>query len=112
MTKLLEQIKADCLEARKAKNSVKALLLTTVVSDVEMKGKNEKREATDEGVISVLKKFLKGIGEVLAVKAGDETATTEKGILEGYLPKAPSAEELEARINEIVSHGLAIIRFK
>lgn len=102
---MLEQLKADCLLARKARDTNKAVLLSTVISDIESVGKTQKREVNDEDVVSVLKKFLKGVTETLKVAPDHALAKEELSILNSYLPVAPTEEELVKRIDEIVSHG-------
>lgn len=101
---LLKRIQSASLEARKARDSVRAGLLVTLFSEASMVGKNDgNRETTDEETIRVIKKFLKGIEEALAVKAGEPTLTAEKAILEEYLPKQMNDDELKATIATIVS---------
>lgn len=106
MSQLLQKIKEDCLAARKEKDTIKSLLLSTVVSDVEMIGKNAKREVADDDVVVVVKKFMKGINEILTTTFGDHSKTIrEKEILTSYLPVAPSEAELSERIDTILFHG-------
>lgn len=106
MSQLLQKIKEDCLAARKEKDTTKSLLLSTVVSDVEMIGKNAKREVTDDDVVTVVKKFMKGINEILTTTSSDHSKTIrEKEILMDYLPVAPTETELSERIDTILSHG-------
>lgn len=108
---LLEQIKNDQLTARKAKDSIKASLLTTLFSEASMKGKNAGRETTDEEVVQVIQKFLKGVNETLkALEYSSDgrvkAACIEKDILESYLPKMASAEEIRAAVAEIAASGV------
>ena len=58
---LLNKIKADQLAARKAKDGLATALLTTLIGDAEMVGKNAGRLVTDEEVVAVIKKFIKNI---------------------------------------------------
>ena len=109
---LLEQIKKDQFEARKNKESLKATLLTTLFSEAAMKGKNAGRETTDEETVQVIQKFLKGINETIeyVTKVNNSealaTVTAEKAILEAYLPKMASADELEQAVGGLVASGL------
>ena len=111
---LLEQIKKDQFEARKNKESLKATLLTTLFSEASMKGKNAGRDTTDEETVQVIQKFLKGINETIGYleKGGSEsdealaTVVAEKAILEAYLPKMVSADELEQVVGGLVASGL------
>ena len=102
---LLEQIKRDQLEARKAKDVVRASLLTTLFSEASMKGKSDgNRESTDAECIQVVQKFLKGVNETLeALKFSSDgrvkIAIVEKEILGTYLPQMAT----EAQVRECVA---------
>lgn len=106
---LLNQIKEDSFQARKAKETEKATLLVTLYAEASRKGKdNGNRESTDAEVLEVIKKFLKGIKETLdALPASKvearQAAEFEKQILESYLPKQASEEDLRAFIAEVVA---------
>ena len=113
---LLEQIKKDQLEARKNKEALKATLLTTLFSEAAMKGKNANRETTDEETVQVIQKFLKGVNETIGYleKGGDNaealaTVHAEKTILEAYLPKMASSNEIRAEVAVLKSAGAANI---
>ena len=97
---LLQQIKDDQLQARKEKNQILSSLLTTLIGEAAMIGKNDgNRESTDAEVVAVIKKFIKNIDESLKVKP-DKVLPLEKIMLEGYLPKQLSEQELRAKIND------------
>ena len=113
---LLEKIKADQLAARKNKEALKATLLTTLFSEAQMKGKNAGHETTDEETTQVIQKFLKGINESISyLEKGDinpEALTTvraEKEILEAYLPKMASEDEIKAEVAALKASGAANI---
>lgn len=55
---ITEQIKAASLTARKARDTVASALLTTLLSDVVMIGKNAGRETTDAEAVAIVKKFI------------------------------------------------------
>ena len=113
---LLEKIKADQLTARKNKEALKATLLTTLFSEAQMKDKNAGHETTDEETTQVIQKFLKGINESISYleKGGinPEALTTvraEKEILEAYLPKMASEDEIKAEVAALKASGAANI---
>ena len=57
---LIATIKLEQLEARKARNSVKALLLTTLLGELQTLAKNSgKEEPTEAQAVVVIQKFLK-----------------------------------------------------
>lgn len=105
---ILQQIRADKLAARKSGDSLRSSLLTTLDAEASKVGKDkENRESTDEEVVQVIRKFLKGLEETSEAlrKAGrpTEQQDSEKTILTGYLPKQLSTEELSAVIDEFVA---------
>lgn len=105
---LVEKIKKDSLEARKAKDGLRATLLTTLYSEVVNVGKNNgNRDTTDAEAVAVVKKFMKGADETLsALKATTdprhETVLAEKLVLETYLPKQLSEGELKIVVAGLV----------
>ena len=114
MTSLLSTIRQDSIAARKNRDAVAASLLVTLLSEAEMTGLNDgKRESTDAEVLATVRKFLKNNDETLKVKVGDEVLLREKALLEGYLPKQLSEDELRAAIQTIASDlGLTAITAK
>lgn len=89
---LIEQIRQKQIEARKAR-SVDASLLTTLLGEAEMVGKNAgNRAPTDEEVVAVVRKFIKNIDETIAALNMTQyvqavALTQEKEILLSFLPK-------------------------
>jgi len=105
---MFQQMQKDNMEARKSRDTVTANLLTTVISEAKMVGKNAgNREPTEEEVTAVVKKFLKGINESITFLEKDnrdaDKEKTEKKILESYLPEPLSEEDLKKAIEEIIS---------
>lgn len=108
MTSLLSQIKHDALAARKSRDQVASSLLITLGSEAAMTGTNDgKRESTDSEVLATVRKFLKGNAELLSVRPDDEVALREKVILESYLPRQMSEDELRAEI-ALIAQSLGI----
>ena len=96
---LLSEIKLDQLQARKDKNAEVTSLLTTLIGEASMAGKNDgNRESTDLEVVAVIKKFIKGINEIVSIVAegsGESlTALAEKMLLETYLPSQLTEDEI------------------
>ena len=106
---LLEQIKSDQLQARIAADKAKASILTTLIGEAEMVGKNDgNRDTTDQEVIATIKKFIKNIDETIAVAGSTETLVAEKDALQVYLPRQLTEPELRVTIgNIIVTQGLS-----
>ncbi|MBS0509709.1 MAG: GatB/YqeY domain-containing protein [Proteobacteria bacterium] len=107
---LLSQLKKDALLARKSASAVRAALLTTLIAEAEMVGKNAgNRESSDEEVQGTIRKFLKNNQEALAViKDAERRAMLqeESSILTGYLPPMATEADVRALIAETVA-GLA-----
>jgi len=104
---LFEQLKKDSLLARKEKNTISANLLSTLISEASMIGKNDgNREPTNEEIYGIIKKFLKSNKESIAALEQSQRDSTnekeEKAILESYLPKQLPEEELEKIIQEMI----------
>lgn len=104
---LIDNIKTANMTSRKEKNHVTSNLLSTLLSEILNVGKNAgNRQTTDGEAIAVIKKFLNGITETLKYLPTDDvrfqTATLEKEILEGFLPRQYTTDELQAIIVAIV----------
>jgi len=104
---LIETIKAKNIEARKARSAATATLLTTVIGEDEVIGKNAgNRAPTDEEVQKVLAKFIKNNNETIAAlghaSPRAEILMAENVILEAFLPTQMSLEQLTATVRAIV----------
>src|SRR5574343_622146 len=98
MTTILERIKADWIAARKARETGKATLLTTIIGGIETRAKSDgNRLPTDTDSTKVLGQFLSGINEMLKLSEEGslkhEEARQEKLIVESYLPQLMSEDE-------------------
>lgn len=95
---LMEQIKAKQIAARKAGHSQDASLLTTLLGEAAMVGKNANRETTDAEVVAVVKKFVKNIDETVTALAtrGQNVGVflAERAVLEQFLPMQLSESAL------------------
>ena len=108
MTTLFNRIKQDQVIARKAHNTLAASLLTTLIGETSVIGKNDgNREVTDSEVIAVIKKFVKGMDETIGY-LGDtnplalEIVTTEKSIISIYMPQQMDEPALKHAIGLII----------
>lgn len=104
---LLSQLKKDALLARKSASAVRATLLTTLIAEAEMVGKNAgNRESTDDEVQGTIRKFLKNNQEALAVIKDEERRAMlqeESTILTAYLPPMATEADVRAFIAESVA---------
>lgn len=105
---MLAELRKMMMKAKLEKDTVKSNLLSTLVAEAVMIGKNDgNRETTEAETIAIIKKFLKNTAENLAALeelGKDKTeALREKEILESLLPQQMSEDELFGRIKEIVA---------
>lgn len=108
---LLQQIKDASLTARKQKDSMAAFLVTLYAEAARVGKDKGQRDSTDEEVIAVLEKFKKGAREIIETAQDNPSdyantlaaeAQQEILLLEQYLPKQLSEDELTAIINGYV----------
>ncbi len=104
---LLESIQAASLEARKSKLTERASLLVTLYAEAARVGKDAgNRASTDDEVLKVVRKFVKGVDESLAVLPEGEArdkALREKAVLEEFVPRLTTGEALAAVVADIVA---------
>lgn len=108
---ILADIKQEQLSARKNRDSIKATVLTTLIGEAVMVGKNDgNRESTDAEVVGVIKKFIANATEILGILDGDvkvkpfeiDKLKTEIAILNSFLPQQLSETELSDAIARII----------
>ena len=109
---LKTRIQSDVKAARKERDRLRILVLSTVLSDVRNKEIEVGAEIDDEGVIQVISKAIKqrkdastqmreaGRGEL----ADNEDA--QSTVLAEYLPAGMSEDEVRAVIREIIASGM------
>ena len=105
MSKLLDTIKADQLEARKLGDTLRAKLLTTLLGEASPSGNDT---TTDDKVQAVVKKFIKNLDEMLKYSKSDSehfSTLNEIEILNKYMPKQLSEEELDDIVCDLIDDG-------
>lgn len=111
---LINDIKFAQVLARKNRHAQAAATLTTLIGEAEMVGKNAgNRDVTDQEVVAVIKKFIKGVDEMISLvknPQANEDLQAEKRLLEQYLPKQLTSDQLLVIItdisNELNAHTL------
>lgn len=93
-------IKEAFSQAFREKNFAKKNLLGLIKGDILLLEKETGKEAEDAQVVKLLKKYLKGIEESLAIKA-DDKLVSEKQILEAFLPTLLSKQEIETILDSL-----------
>jgi uncharacterized protein YqeY len=109
-----EQINKDYMMAFKAKNTVKKNLLSVVKGEIQTQEKNTGVEnMSDEDVIKILTKTTKSLNETIKSLApvdgkGEDIvqAVAELAIIQCYLPKQMSKEEVTEKVTELVNSGV------
>lgn len=109
---LAEQLRKEKLEAFKNKDTIKNGVLSLVISALALKEKEEKRALTEAEEFQIVQRELKQTKESLATTPESRTdlieeAKTKIALLESYLPKQLSQEELLAEVKQYMEeHNL------
>ena len=110
---LKEKINKDYLQAFKDKNSVKKNLLSVIKGEIQTIEKNTGVEnLSDEDVIKILNKTVKSLKETMVSLIDSQsvekilTVKNELVIVDSYLPKQLSIEEIQSKIDSLVASGL------
>ncbi len=113
---ILENIKKDYIEALRSKEEVKVNTLRLLVSEIknkEIELRTSGQEVTDEVVLTVLQKEVKKrreSSEIFSTNKRQDLADSENAeiaIIEQYLPKQLSNEDIEKEIMRIKSESNA-----
>jgi uncharacterized protein YqeY len=106
---LKEKINADFMTAFKAKNTVAKSILSVIKGEIQTVEKNTGSESlSDVEVTKILTKTVKSLKETISL-ANDEKSKIELSIVEAYLPKQMSKEEVTAKVTELVNSGVTQI---
>ena len=101
---LMERLRSDRTIARKARDEVASALLTALVGEAAMVGKNATppRETDENEAMATVRKFLKNAEETRErlVSAGRDSSIVEReiGLLSAYLPTQMDAIALRAAV--------------
>jgi uncharacterized protein YqeY len=115
-----EQINKDYMTAFKAKNTVAKNLLSVVKGEIQTIEKNTGVEnMSDEDVLKILQKSAKSLRETISSLEKTQTgmyfsndlvsAREELTIIESYLPKQMSKEEVTTKVTELKDAGVTNI---
>jgi len=105
------------MTAFKSKNTVAKNLLSVVKGEIQTQEKNTGVEnLSDEDVLKILNKTAKSLNETIKSLApvdgkGEDLvqAVAELAIIQGYLPKQMSKEEVADKVTELVNSGITQI---
>ena len=105
----IEEIKQDMYAAMKSKDKVKATILRSLLSNLKKIEIEKKEPIAEPEYLSIVKKMVKQLKESIDVysQAGRielaEKEKSELSIIEAYLPKQFSEEEILELIKNIIS---------
>jgi len=108
-------VQGELLDARKARDKDRVLLLSTVLSEIKNREIELGRDLTDEDVVEVLRRAIKRRRESIEmfVQAGrEELADVERreaSALEQWLPAAPSEQEIRDAVRAVIHAGVSAL---
>lgn len=109
---LKKKLQADLNEARKAREKLRTLVLSTTLSDLRNREIEMGAEADDSEVLSILTRAMKRrkeASEQMRAAGRDELADreeTEAELLSAYLPEGLSQDEVRGMVREIMAEGV------
>jgi uncharacterized protein YqeY len=108
---LKAKINADYLSAFKNKDVVTKNLLSVIKGELQTLEKNTGVDnISDDEVTKILNKNVKSLKETISLMnegASKELTKKELEILESYLPKQMSEDEIRVKITELIENGEA-----
>ena len=110
-SELKQRMQKDLVEARKAREKERTVVLSTTLSEIRNREIDEGSDITDEGVIEVVSsavKRRKEAAEQMADAGRGELAEKEEReeeILRAYLPAPLSEEEVRAMVRDAIDAG-------
>jgi uncharacterized protein YqeY len=102
---LREKINTDYMSAFRSKNAVVKNLLSVVKGEIQTIEKNTGVDSlSDEEVLKILAKTAKSLREM--VSSGSEQAKVELEVIESYMPKQMSKEDVVNKVTDLVNSGI------
>ena len=106
---LKEKVNADYMKAFKEKNTAIKNLLSVVKGEIQTIEKNTGSDnLSDEEVLKIFNKTSKSLKETIKM-SDDEESKLQLVVVESYLPKLMSKEEVTTKVNELVTSGITQI---
>lgn len=112
-----QELHDEMVAAMKAKDKTRLSIIRQVMAEVKNVEVNERRDATEEDVTSMVKRLIKQTSETLemSIKAANnqertDILTEQVKILEGLLPAQLSGDELVALIEKTIAEVGATTR--
>jgi uncharacterized protein YqeY len=110
-SELKSRLKSELNTARKERDKLRTLVLSTALSEVRNKEIDERTEVSDEDVVQVISRGIKqrkDASEQMRAAGRGELADIEDAqaaVLQGFLPEGLSEDEVRAIVEEIVASG-------
>ena len=109
---LRDQIQSDLNKARKGRDKLRTLVLSTLLAEIKNKEIESRIELDDESVVQVVSKGIKqrrDASEQMREAGRGELADQEDAqerVLADYLPEGLSEDEVRAIVREIIESGV------
>ena len=109
---LRDQIQTDLNKARKGRDKLRTLVLSTLLAEIKNKEIESRVELDDEGVVQVVSKGIKqrrDASEQMREAGRGELADQEDAqerVLADYLPEGLSEDEVRAIVRKIIESGV------
>ena len=110
-TDLKSRLKADLITARKGRDKLRTLVISTMLSDVRNMEIAQRVDVDDDGVIQILSRGIKqrkDASEQMRAAGRDELADVEDeqaAVLKGYLPEGLSEDDVRAIVRQAIADG-------
>lgn len=102
---LIDKIKKDLTGAMKAGNDIQKMTLRMIMGEIPRLNLKAGEKATDEQVLSIIRKLVKSEKMTLEYSGIDEADSEYINILEGYLPKMMNEAEIQSWIVDNINIG-------
>lgn len=103
---LKQKINNDYLTAFKAKDKVTKNLLSVVKTEIQMKEKELMiSDLDDVNIVKILNKISKSIKETIEKSKESEDLKKEFSVIENYLPKQMTEDEIILKVTELFQSG-------
>lgn len=105
------RLREDLTTARKARDKLRVLVLSTLLSEVRNKEIDQRSDVDDDGVLQVISKGIKqrkDAAEQMRAAGREELAETEDSqseVLAEYLPEGLSEDEVRALVRQAIADG-------
>lgn len=103
---LKQKINNDYLTAFKAKDTITKNLLSVVKTEIQIKEKELMiSDLNDVDIVKILNKISKSIKETIEKSKENEDLKKEFSIIENYLPKQMTEDEITLKVMELYESG-------